>query len=222
MEKYTDMWSIGDVAKLALFFGLAYFIYWKIFMVYYKYWYYKSQGVSTLGLPWPIINNAAKMLKAFSKMNDVKWTVLEEYWHSGSGYSQLPPILAEFSSPLGMLIISDPDLVKDLYFAKNQHMEKSTKMQRILTRFIGHSILFDRSDQLWAEKRRHLSAAFYKEKLQPMMETIIAVTQARSERWVSQGEINISAEVSDLITECVLQCVFGTSSEQLGKLEYIK
>ena len=55
-----------------------------------------------------------------------------------------------------------------------------------------------------------------------MMETIIAVTQARSEKWVSQGEINISAEVSDLITECVLQCVFGTSSEQLGKLDYIK
>jgi len=27
-----------------------------------------------------------------------------------------------------MLIISDPDLVKDLYFEKNQHMEKSTKM----------------------------------------------------------------------------------------------
>jgi cytochrome P450 len=25
-------------------------------------------------------------------------------------------------------------------------MEKSTKMQRILSRFIGHSILFDRSD----------------------------------------------------------------------------
>jgi cytochrome P450 len=155
-------------------------------------------------------------------MNDVKWTVLEEYWHSALGVTQLPPILAEFSGPLGMLIISDPDLVKDLYFAKNQHMEKSTKMQRILSRFIGHSILFDRSDQLWAEKRRHLSAAFYKDKLQPMMETIIAVTQATSEKWVSQGEINISAEVSDLITECVLQCVFGTSSETLGKLAYIK
>jgi hypothetical protein len=99
MENYKDHFSLADVGKLALFLGLAYFIYWKIFMVYYKYWYYKSQGVSTLGLPWPIINNAAKMLKAFSKMNDVKWTVLEEYWHSGSGFSQLPPILAEFSSP---------------------------------------------------------------------------------------------------------------------------
>jgi hypothetical protein len=55
-----------------------------------------------------------------------------------------------------------------------------------------------------------------------MMETIIAVTQARSEKWIDQGEINISAEVSDLITECVLQCVFGTSCEKLGKLEYIK
>ena len=54
------------------------------------------------------------------------------------------------------------------------------------------------------------------------METIIAVTQATSAKWIRQGDINISAEVSDLITECVLQCVFGTSSEQLGKLTYIK
>ena len=74
---------------------------------------------------------------------------------------------------------------------------------------------------MWADKRRHLSAAFYKEKLQPMMATIIAVTHETSKKWVSQGELDISAEVSDLVTECVLQCVFGTSSEQLGKLPYI-
>lgn len=45
-----------------------------------------------------------------------------------------------------------------------------------------------------------------------MMATIIAVTHETSKKWASQGELDISAEVSDLVTECVLQCVFGTSS----------
>ena len=73
--------------------------------------------------------------------------------------------MVEFSLPDGMIIINDPELTKELYFQKNIHMEKSSKMQRILNRFIGHSILFDRSDEVWATKRKHLSAAFYKEKL---------------------------------------------------------
>jgi len=34
--------------------------------------------------------------------------------------------------------------------------------------------------------------------------------------------MDITAEVSDLITECILQCVFGCSSEALGKLDYIQ
>ena len=42
MEDFKDLLSLGAVAKLCLYLGLAYFIYWKIFMVYYKYWYYSS------------------------------------------------------------------------------------------------------------------------------------------------------------------------------------
>ena len=73
------------MVKLVLYLGLAYFIYWKVIIVYYKYWYYKSQGIPTAGLPIPLVNNGPKMLRAFSKIKDVKWTVLEEYWHSALG-----------------------------------------------------------------------------------------------------------------------------------------
>ena len=68
--------------RLALYLGLAYFAYWKIFMVYYKYWYYKSQGIPTAGIPIPLVNNGLQMVKALSRVNEVTWTVLEEYWHS--------------------------------------------------------------------------------------------------------------------------------------------
>jgi cytochrome P450 len=161
-------------------------------------------------------------VKAVSRADQVKWTVLEEYWYSALGKKDLPPILAEFSAPSGLIIINDPELVKELYFQKNLHMEKYGKMGRILGKLIGHSILFDRSDDIWAKKRKHLSAAFYKEKLQGMISTIIQITVTTVDKWMDLKEVDISAEATDLITECVLQCVFGTSSDQLGNLDYIQ
>jgi hypothetical protein len=91
------------------------------------------------------------------RVNEYKWTALEEYWFSGfrdekdknNGIPRLPPMFVEFTNPKGMLIINDPDILNELYITKNKHFEKSTKMKRILSRFIGNSMLFDRSDSLW-------------------------------------------------------------------------
>jgi cytochrome P450 len=102
-------------------------------------------------------------------------------------------------------------------------MEKSSKFKRVLKSFIGNSILFDRGDEVWAEKRKHLSSAFYKDKLLPMMNTVISVTNQTVQNWKksSKKSIDLTAEVSDLVTECVLQCVFGESSEKLGRLSHV-
>lgn len=201
---------------------LAYFLYLKVFRVYYLYYFYSSQGIATAGFPLPILNNSLQMLRAIKRAPLVKHTVLEEYWRSASGVKGgvLPPIMVEFSSPNGTLIISDPELMQELYVTKNRHMEKSTKMKRQLRRFTGNSMIFDRSNELWALKRKHVSAAFYKDKLLAMMNIIIDVTTHRLQKWLEAGEVNITAEISDMITECVLQCVFGMSSESLGKIGY--
>ena len=42
--------------------------------------------------------------------------------------------------------------------------------------FTGESILFNPSNELWALKRKHMSVAFYKEKLGPMLEMVIQNT----------------------------------------------
>ena len=140
------IWTILKLLSVA---ALLYFLYDKLFMVYYKYYYYTSQGIHSTGFPLPFVNNGMQMMKAFSKVKEIKWTVLEEYWHSSRNYKTLPPLLLDFAGPKGMLIVTDPDLVNELYMNKNKHMEKSTKMQRILRRFIGNSLLFDRSDDMW-------------------------------------------------------------------------
>jgi len=58
--------------------------------------------------------------------------------------------MIDFGVPSGNLILTDPELVNELYIHKSKHMEKSSKMQRILSRFIGGSLLFDKSDEVWA------------------------------------------------------------------------
>jgi hypothetical protein len=45
----------------------AYFIlYERAFIMYYRYFYYKSLGIPTIGFPLPVIGNALKMLDFMS------------------------------------------------------------------------------------------------------------------------------------------------------------
>lgn len=99
--------------------ALAYILYYKLILVYYKYFFYTSQGIPSVGFPIPFINNGLEMKKALDKVKDVKWTVLEEFWHTATGRKVLPPLFVEFAGPKGLLIITDPQMVQDLYFHKN-------------------------------------------------------------------------------------------------------
>jgi hypothetical protein len=69
----------------------------------------------TTGFPIPLANNGFGVLKAMSKINQIKCTVLEEYWLKSCGMKHYPPILLDFATPNGMLVISDPTLVNELY-----------------------------------------------------------------------------------------------------------
>jgi cytochrome P450 len=78
--------------------------------------------------------------------------------------------------PEPVLIINDPEVVNELYVAKNKFVDKSEKFHRMVKKLFGDSILFTQSDDKWAVKRKHLSSAFYKDKLQGMLALIISVT----------------------------------------------
>ena len=62
-----------------------------------------------------------------------------------------------------------------------------------------------------------------------MLKIIISTVNSKVTFWkknlvpkkaTKENTIDLTKEVSDLITECVLQCVFGLDSESLGKLGY--
>lgn len=36
---------------------IAYFLWFKVIMMYYKYWFYKQQEIATFGFPLPLLGN---------------------------------------------------------------------------------------------------------------------------------------------------------------------
>jgi len=113
------------------------------------------------------------MKRAFDRVNEYKWSVPEEFGFQAFG-KVLPPLYALFGNDKGVLVATDPEIVSDLYIAKNKYFDKTEKMRSIMGNgFIGDSILFSASDEAWAVKRKRLGAAFYKDKLNGLLKTII-------------------------------------------------
>lgn len=102
--------------------------------------------------------------------------MLEEFWTENFKNGKLPPLIQEYKSPEGTLIFNDPTYLDDLYMSKSKFVDKHDKMQRILSHYIGESILFNKSDEMWSIKRKHLSQALYKEKLKGMLYAIMDIT----------------------------------------------
>ena len=72
----------------------------------------------------------------------------------------------------------------------------------------------DNSNELWAAKRKIISAAFYKEKLVKMTFLVKQELKISLEMWkekyVKTGkEMNVVSEITDIYTEVILACAFG-------------
>ena len=71
-----------------------------------------------------------------------------------------------------MLFIQEPSIVKDIYGAKNALLDKSGKFEAIFKNFFGNSFVFSKGDNVWREKRKASSHAFYKDRLVHMIESL--------------------------------------------------
>ena len=109
----------------------------------------------------------------------------------------------------------------------NRFMDKHPKTQRLLRSLTGDSILFNPSNELWSQKRKHLSAAFYKDKLNPMLEMIIKTTNLYIRKLLQEQSgpgktMDILKFGGDLINSTILLCVFGVKIENIAKLKYME
>lgn len=72
--------------------------------------------------------------------------------------------------------MNDPAIVNELYVTHNRVVDKYPKFGNTMKSLFGNSILVQPSNEQWALKRKHLSAAFYKDKMSPMLGMMIDIT----------------------------------------------
>jgi cytochrome P450 len=102
-----------------------------------------------------------------------------------------------------------------LMLHKNKYFDKHPQSQLVLKRAAGESIVFAKSDMLWQQKRKALSASMYKDKLKKMVEGMKEVTISMVGEWTRMGEIDIVKEASNLFMKITLVCLFGEGNEDL-------
>jgi hypothetical protein len=84
-----------------------------------------------------------------------------------------------------VLVISDLNMVNELYITKNKYFDKHPKLYNIFKCLAGENIVMIPSNDLYANKRKVLSAIFYKEKLHKMFENIIKMTDIKVKDWIN-------------------------------------
>jgi len=70
------------------------------------------------------------------------------------------------------LLISDPDMVQDLFTTKNRITDKNIQTDMIFKDLLENSFLFSKGDDVWKAKRQACAHAFYKDQLKIMMEVL--------------------------------------------------
>ena len=69
----------------------------------------------------------------------------------------MPPVCGVYMSYYPTLMISDPDIVNELYVTKNKFFDKHKMGQDMFFPLMGESILLSKSTEDWAKKRKVLS-----------------------------------------------------------------
>ncbi|CDW80105.1 cytochrome family subfamily polypeptide 55 precursor [Stylonychia lemnae] len=205
------------------------YIFWeKIIKLYYNYWYYTSQGIVPTDFPLPIIgglHNFAQLIKRLDKYNEhpsieyIKWRVGEN----------LPPMVYDLKIPTGAIVINDPDVVQELFStSKAKYLDKYSQNAGLFEALTGKDGLpgMKTQDPNLSIRRKHVSAAFYKDRLTIQLEAVIKLTFNRLKDMKealneSNNEINLTSWLGEMVMHSIQICVFGLDSNDL-KLDYIE
>lgn len=115
------------------------------------------------------------------------------------------------------LIISDPDIVRDLYVTKNNQSDKDGFTELMFADLIGNSFIFSHNDARWKEKRKACAHAFYKERLVQMIEVlkdkVIESVDKFSQQIKDSNEnftiMDFEGEFSNMLSRNIIHICFG-------------
>ena len=86
------------------------------------------------------------------------------------------------------MIISDPDMVQDLFTTRNNVTDKFPLHDLVFKDMLGNSLLLGKGDDIWKAKRKACAHAFYKEQLKIMMDVEKDIIEHYIDDWNSKIE----------------------------------
>jgi len=154
-----------------LFLTFAYLTY-KVGDLYYRYWYYKKQGIPCLGTPIPLFGSMIYIMRLLKNRDDSSPHPMVSAFRTH--YNGCPPsIHCDFRNCKGAVTFSDPALVNEIFVTKNKYFEKHPLSRTRVANMVGNTLILTEGNEQWAQRRKSMSVAFYKEKLNGMLRLII-------------------------------------------------
>lgn len=122
------------------------------------------------------------------------------------------------------LIVSDPNIIQELFLSKNKFTDKDPMVSQLFSMLMKESTVFSPSNELWATKRKKISSAFYKDKLIKMFEVVKKTTLNKVEKWKmeiadKEKEIDFIYELEQHLSQCIQGSLFGSENLDV-KLDY--
>ena len=114
-----------------------------------------------------------------------------------------------------------------MYINKAKFFEKDPMSRIIFKEFIGDSLVMIDGDQEWSQKRKVMSAAFYKDKLVKMTEVVREVVNQKIKEmesdYIDTGKLmNVAREMGDMQNRIFLTAVFGLKDLYKERLPYLE
>jgi cytochrome P450 len=132
---------------------------------------------------------------------------------------KLPRAWMNFPGFAPIIFLRDLDMIQDLFVNKNKYFDKSEYTWRVLYPLFGDGIAFVPSNEEWAMRRKHVSVAFYKEKLLKFAEIMKGVVHDQMKEWekkAATGEnFNLIPAVQTIYQKIILSCAFGKDISEL-------
>jgi len=198
-----------------MFIGLPYWLYTRFWLPWRSKAYYENQKDVVIMPGWvPILGNALTLnneLEKSKKLGDNLHPTFRPLKES-IGFKQGTFII--FRGHCMNLVINHVKIIQDLYVTHNRYFDKDPLIRGLVREMTGKSILFADSNESWRARRHALAPAFYKKKLEEMIELAKGCMHGTLDRWnnyvkAGPAPIDLINEISLAYTRILLACAIG-------------
>ena len=170
---FAFIWALTiallKVLGMAMF---CYVFYWRVFDYTLAWYFYRKQGEKACTICWgfgPFIGNGVLMAWSAYKsyMEGDNFYILKH----GFDYGTRAGVTAiAFITNGAGLAICDVKVVEAMYTTKNKYFDKHPLVKDLSLCLTGDSILFAETSEDWRKSRKAMTPAFYKGKLENLVE----------------------------------------------------